>query len=201
MNDRNLYMFIGKKMCNEDVKAIYKMMDLCETNLLFIDKDCLNELSVFENRTSEIIDCYDEGNLKNKFELLSQVNNIVLIPSVATCFCVEDIMSECRETLTKIFLVSKAFYRVALSKKNVRVWYVNNIISDEIKNLYVTCVLECFNKGIDSIALVLGNEFSKKKINVNIIKRTGSCNLEKIEKILSYLSQDILYMNLQSILI
>lgn len=204
MINRNLYIFIGKKICDEDINAIYGMMELEESkkaNILFIDKDCLNALNVLKNEGIEIIDCFEEGNLRNKFESLSQVSNIVLIPSVTTNVCEEDIMKECKETLTKIFLVTKAFYRVAISIKNVRIWYVTNIIPQKVINLYITCVLECFNRGITSVALILGNEFSKKKINVNTIERTSRCNLEKIEKILSYLSQDILYMNLQSILI
>ncbi len=195
MEKMTTFVFVGNEVSDINQKLISIKKD---SYLFLLDKELRGKVQTEERTDILFFDTDNESSFKSLIESLPHLGNLVLLTSISSMQLNVGIMEECKKVLTKLFIITKSFYLLAMHTKDLRIWYLSCSTSN-IEEAMVINAIKCLNEGIVAMSMVLGNELTKKKIIVNSIECTKQYDSDKLERFLAHISGKPLYLNLQCI--
>lgn len=145
------------------------------------------------------INFFDEQELESCLESVEDVQSVTVYVSADYGQDYDKFFEEMNTILTRLVIVSKEIYKLAMFNRNLKVWYINLI--DGQKSSAHQELTEALSGGISTMAKVLGLEVSKKKLHANYVKVTDIEKTDDLVEFIEQLSTKDMYLNLQDITI
>lgn len=197
MKSKNLYVFLGNSV---EGYELFKHKSSRFESYYLVDQD-ITGINNYSSNTN-VVNFTNNDSMQELIMNLMPIKNIVIYPLLQSLL-IKDIEQELDNLLRKVFLITKMMYLPIIHYRESKIWFLDEsllLIKKGNSHLAEKNSLYSFSAGLEVFIKVAALELAKKNINVNLIQINELNYHEKLESLLSIVSDNNkLYLTAQKL--